>query len=160
MTNTYSIREITPADWETIVTHRRRMFEDMHSGTPEQLDRMDSVYKGWLTERLGNGRYRGWFAETSEKTVAAGVGLWLLDWVPGPFDQQSYRGYVLDVYTVPEHRRQGLSKRLVKACMEWCYANDINIVMLHASDQGRPVYESLGFTGTNEMRTWKGRESS
>lgn len=158
MSQTYTIREATPADQAVIVSHRRGMFESMNTGTAEQLDAMDSAFIPWLRERIENGRYRGWFAVAPDGTVAAGVGLWLLDWSPGPFDQQPYRGYILNVYTAPEHRKQGLAKRLMRVTMDWCYANDIHILMLHASDQGRPIYEGLGFTPTNEMRTWKNRE--
>lgn len=158
MSETYTIRESTPADLDIIVAHRRGMFESMGSGTAEQLDVMDSVFTTWLRERVENGRYKGWFALAPDSSVAAGVGLWLLDWIPGPYDQQPYRGYILNVYTAPEHRKQGLAKQLMQVLMDWCYANDINILMLHASDQGRSIYESLGFTPTNEMRTWKNRE--
>ncbi|MBZ0279480.1 MAG: GNAT family N-acetyltransferase [Anaerolineae bacterium] len=157
MSELYTIRESTPADLDIIVAHRRGMFEAMHTGTKEQLDAMDLAFIPWLKERVDNGRYKGWFAVELDGSVAAGVGLWLLDWIPGPFDQQPYRGYILNVYTAPEYRKQGLAKRLMQTLMDWCYANEINILMLHASDQGRTIYEGLGFTPTNEMRTWKNR---
>ncbi len=36
--------------------------------------------------------------------------------------------------------------------LEWCRANRVQAVILHSSDEGRPLYESLGFKPTNEMR--------
>jgi hypothetical protein len=38
------------------------------------------------------------------------------------------------------------------AALAWCRANGIRAVILHSSDAGRPLYESMGFTRTNEMR--------
>jgi hypothetical protein len=34
----------------------------------------------------------------------------------------------------------------------WCREQGYKTVALHASDEGRPLYESLGFQPTNEMR--------
>jgi hypothetical protein len=36
--------------------------------------------------------------------------------------------------------------------MEWCRANGVSAVILHASDAGRPLYASMGFEPSNEMR--------
>ena len=40
----------------------------------------------------------------------------------------------------------------MEVALEWCRANRVRAVILHASDDGRPLYESLGFEPTNEMR--------
>jgi hypothetical protein len=34
----------------------------------------------------------------------------------------------------------------------WCRARGLTRITLHAAPAGRPLYESLGFTVTNEMR--------
>jgi len=36
--------------------------------------------------------------------------------------------------------------------IEWCRKEGFVNVQLHASDQGRPLYESLGFKPTSEMQ--------
>ena len=54
------------------------------------------------------------------------------------------RGNVLNVYTEPHARRQGLARRLMETAMVWCRDNGIRAVILHASPDGRPLYESLG----------------
>jgi hypothetical protein len=33
----------------------------------------------------------------------------------------------------------------------WCAREGVGTVILHASDEGRPLYEKLGFEATNEM---------
>jgi len=58
---------------------------------------------------------------------------------------------VVNVYVQPAYRRNGLARRLMVAILDWCRAQGIERIALHASNMGRPLYESLGFTATNEM---------
>jgi hypothetical protein len=39
--------------------------------------------------------------------------------------------------------------------LAWSEARGLASLILHASDEGRSLYERLGFVGTNEMR-WSG----
>jgi hypothetical protein len=40
----------------------------------------------------------------------------------------------------------------MEAMIEWCRANGFSAVSLHASSAGRPLYETIGFQQTNEMK--------
>jgi hypothetical protein len=40
----------------------------------------------------------------------------------------------------------------MEAALLWCRENQIDTVILHASPSGQNLYESMGFTPTNEMR--------
>mgnify|MGYP003548309000 CR=1 FL=1 len=42
--------------------------------------------------------------------------------------------------------------QLVDEALGVCRESGVTAVSLHASDAGRPLYESLGFVATNEMR--------
>ena len=151
MPEPFTIREATPADLATIVTHRRKMFEDMGYDRAI-LAAAEPHFRRWIKERLENGRYLGWLAVEPGGKVVAGTGLWLLDWPPGFFDTSPYRGYILNVYTDHDYRKRGLARQLVQMAVDWCAAHDIRTVSLHASSQGKPLYEDLGFAPTNEMR--------
>jgi ribosomal protein S18 acetylase RimI-like enzyme len=76
----------------------------------------------------------------------------MMDWPPHMIGAGSRRGNILNVYTEPEYRRQGIARSLMDAALDWCRANGIASVILHASPDGRSLYESLGFQATNEMR--------
>lgn len=56
------------------------------------------------------------------------------------------------MYTEPGARRRGVAKMLMNAMIGWCRAEGFRSVWLHASDAGRPIYQSLGFEATNEMK--------
>jgi len=133
-----------------IAAQRRAMFFDM--GYREGLDAMVESFLRWVREKMSAGEYFGWFAIAENGAIAAGAGLWLMDWPPHMIGPGSRRGNILNVYTDPEYRRQGLARRLTATALEWCRANGVAAVILHASDEGRELYRSLGFEPTNEMR--------
>ena len=59
--------------------------------------------------------------------------------------------YITSVYVVPEHRRVGIARQITLAAVEWARAHGCVVVRLRASATGRLVYQSLGFTQTDEM---------
>ena len=58
---------------------------------------------------------------------------------------------VLNVYVVPTWRRRGIAEALMGAALAVLAERGIHRVVLHASDDGRRLYERLGFVRTNEM---------
>jgi GNAT superfamily N-acetyltransferase len=127
------------------------MFLDMGYCTDNELDSMCEHFLPWLEPRLRSGEYRAWFIVAADDSIVAGLGLWLMAWPPHMVPGLT-RANILNVYTHPGHRRRGLARRLMLTALDWCAANGIRTVILHASHEGRPLYESLDFRPTNEMR--------
>jgi GNAT superfamily N-acetyltransferase len=147
-----SIRTTTVADLETILHHRTAMFRDMGYREPAVLAaiRRDSIE--YMTEALVRGNYRGWVAITGCGAVVAGCGVLIAAWPGRPWDGQPRRAWVVNVYSEPGYRRCGLARRLMQAAIDWARGEGFRILSLHASGAGRPLYQSLGFEPTNEMR--------
>jgi GNAT superfamily N-acetyltransferase len=59
---------------------------------------------------------------------------------------------ILNVFTARSWRRRGVAEALMRELLAWCRDNGVESVVLHASNEGRPLYEKLGFTATNEMQ--------
>ena len=152
LTATYTIRRAAAEDAETIVRQRCSMFHDMGYRDQPVLDSMTIAFRPWLLRMMHSGEYLAWFAVADDGSVAAGLGLWLMDWPPHIIGPGSRRGNILNVYTAPEHRRQGLARQLMQTALAWCRAHGIRAVILHASSEGVPLYKELGFQPTNEMR--------
>jgi len=140
------------ADIDAIVHHRRSMFRDMGYADEAALESMSTRYRPWLRRKMEAGEYLAWFAVAPDSSIAAGAGLWLMDWPPHMVAGGRWRGNILNVYTEPAYRRRGLARSLMQLALDWCDANDVGAVILHASDEGRALYESMGFKPTNEMR--------
>jgi len=146
-----TIRAATPADADIITYHRRRMFVDAGRADNRVLDVMDEQFRPWVKAMLAEGKYMGWLALDGD-TVIGGAGLLLLDWPPHPLDPASaHRGYLLNVYVEPEHRRKRLASHLIELALAEARRRKIRVVSLHSTDAARPLYESNGFRQTNEM---------
>src|SRR5579885_2870273 len=149
---TFRLRTANLQDAPVIATHRRSMCRDMGYGDQAALDRMAASFLPWVRAKIQASEYLTWFAVAGDDAVVAGAGLWLMDWPPHMVGSGSRRGNILNVYTEPEFRRLGLARRLTEAAIEWCGSNGVDCVILHASAEGRALYEALGFRATNEMR--------
>lgn len=148
----YHYRLAKLEDVPVLCRHRRLMFEDMGHDDSSILDAMSEHFTAWVAHRIQNQSYLAWLALDSSNTVVAGAGLWLIDWPPHVLGPDSPRGYILNIFTEKEHRRQGLARQLTELCIEACRQRKISVVALHASEFGRSLYESLGFIASNEMR--------
>ena len=128
------------------------MFRDMKEGTVEELDRMVEVAGRWLTPALADGSYHHWLAMDGSGRVAGGGGVLLCSWPPNPRDPCTQRAVILNVYTEPEFRKRGIAGQVMTTILEWLQGQGFRGVNLHASAEGRSLYEKFGFQATNEMR--------
>lgn len=144
----YSIRTATIADIPHIVSHRELMFKDM--GIPAAFDEMRSATELWLRHALPSNTYRGWLAVAPNGAIAAGGGLIVIPWPPGPMSMDPRCGFIFNVYTAPAHRKRGLARLLIDAMHAWGRAEGLERVVLNASAAGLPIYESMGYVATSE----------
>ena len=110
-----------------------------------------------LAESLRADAYVGWFAVDDNDRVLAGAGVDIKRQLP----RISHDGLrvvtepipvVVNVYTEPDCRGRGIARALMTALMNWARSHGYDRLVLHGSDAGRPLYQSLGFVPTNEMR--------
>lgn len=148
----FTIRRASTADLEILVAHRRAMFCDMGYSDDVALDSMSAKFRIWLREHMNSDEYHAWLVSAPDGSIAAGAGLWLMDWPPHMIGQGARRGNILNVYTEDSFRRRGLARELMDAVLLWCRENEIDTIILHASPAGRSLYEQIGFLPTNEMR--------
>jgi GNAT superfamily N-acetyltransferase len=150
------LRPATPADRPTLVEHRALMVEEIRLAQhrdidPAHLAAFNDAYDTYLRETLPDGHTWGWVVDAGGVPVASGV-MSIIVYPPLYSGVHGPRGLLYGLYTVPAFRRRGLAKRIVQAAIESCRERGLSAVLLHASDAGRPLYESMGFAPTSEMR--------
>ena len=148
----FTIREATVADLDTILHHRRSMFLDMGQRNEAALEAMMLTSKPFFAQRLADGRYRAWFVENSLHQVVSGGGVNIFDFPSSVTDPSPQRALIVNMYTERPYRRKGIARKLMETMIGWCHKQGFGSVVLHASEEGRPLYQKLGFQATNEMR--------
>lgn len=149
--STIHIRPATVADIPAIVHHRRRMCEDMNYTDHEALSAMETSTALYLKTAIPDGSFHSWLACDNDKIVAGGAVI-VSPWPAHAYEPQCRRVTIMNVYTEPGHRRKGIARQLVQTMITWCQQQGFARVTLHASDQGKHLYKSLGFEDSNEMR--------
>jgi GNAT superfamily N-acetyltransferase len=148
------IRTAYIADLAHILHHRREMFAEMGGAAESVLDQMQQASEQYLREALPSGIYRAWLAETEAGQVVGGGGIAIVPWPGSPDFPATRRGWILSIYTEPEFRRRGIARRIMEAIVAWCRSEGFGYVSLHASHDGRLLYQKMGFEATNEMRLY------
>lgn len=148
----FTIRRASTSDLEILVAHRRAMFGDMGYNDDVALSSMSAKFRVWLLAHMNEGDYVAWLVIAPDGSIAAGAGLWLMDWPPHMIGQGTRRGNILNVYTAESFRRRGLARELMEVVLRWCRENEVDTIILHASPAGKNLYQSMGFAPTNEMR--------
>lgn len=155
----YVIRRATAADAGVLARHRVEMFRDMGELPDHLADPLTEASRAYFERAILDGRYVAWVAESGDRPgdVIAGAGLQLRDLLPRPAPQgdhlvQGPQGLILNVFTERPWRRRGVADALMRELLRWCRNNGIESIVLHASEEGRPLYRQLGFKPTNEMR--------
>jgi GNAT superfamily N-acetyltransferase len=158
----FQIRLATVSDLEVISWHRARMFQDMGELPPDLFESFRMQSRDALRQMFERENYFGWLAglENEPGQIVAGAGVQLREVPPHPqtdpnakIDIVSGRQAIIqNVFTEPKWRRRGLAALLIERIIDWTRRKGIDSVVLHASDEGRALYERLGFIATTEMR--------
>lgn len=153
------IRQATITDAPLLAEHRVSMFRDMGSAQPQIEGALRDAAAKEIREAMERDEYVAWLAYPAgnSQRIVAGAGVQLRRLLPRPETDGSRvlvgrEGIVLNMYVDREYRRQGVAKRLMETIIAWAPRASIVRLVLHASVEGRPLYERMGFAPTNEMR--------
>jgi len=155
----FHVRPATLADARIIARQRAEMFRDMGTLPDALYDELVDASLRYLEVAIPSGEYVGWLAAplAEPETIIAGVGVQLRTVLPHPAPGGGALLFgpdalVVNVYTERGWRRRGVAKLLMQQILEWAPQHGVDRLVLHASQDGRPLYEQLGFAATNEMR--------
>ena len=157
-TDIFHIRRATTYDADVISWHRARMFQDMGAVSGDAFETLRAKARARLEEWIDHGNYIGWLAAQANEPgmVVAGAGVQLQPILPRARDistiGEGRQGTIVNVFTEPQWRRQGIAGLLIKEIISWSKNEQLDRLILHASDEGRSIYERLGFVASNEMR--------
>ena len=159
---TFRIREATLADRAVIAHHRVSMFVEMGTLQLGNVEDLRDATMAYLADAIPSGEYRGWLASlaAAPSRIVAGCGAHIRNIAPFPLESDGTetpiaagrQAMIVNVFTELDYRRQGLARALMQAVLDWSQIHSFDSVVLHATPAALPLYESLGFVASNEMR--------
>ena len=141
-----------PDDVDLLVEHRLGLMREVHPELETKIEESEVWTRQWIRNRLSAGELIGLLAKAEDGKVAGSGCIWLRDDLPRPTNPRMIAPYLMSMYTTPEFRRKGVARLIVQSALKWCKERGYERVSLHASEAGIPLYSSLGFSPTTEMR--------
>ena len=139
-------------DVDLLAEHRKKMWLDIHPEYEKEVQATAKRTKKWIGDQLSKGNIVGLLVRTADGEVVGSGCIWLREEQPRPTSMRLVVPYLMSMYTVKRFRRKGVAALIVKGALKWCKEKNYDRIVLHASKEGRSVYEGLGFEPSNEMR--------
>lgn len=151
--STWNIRKAGVEDLEEVVRLRRELMRIFGGLTDANAAAWEVATRRYLTTALPGGRFHVWLAFVEGEAVACS-GLVPFERPPAANHLSGLEGYILNMYTAPAWRGRGISRALMKELMAFSSEAGLARLWLHASEDGRPLYEKLGFAPEPTALEW------
>ena len=61
------------------------------------------------------------------------------------------RAHIMNVYVREEYRRRGIAREMMEILLDEAKSRGVTQITLDATESGRPLYQALGFSGSEEF---------
>lgn len=133
-------RIATTDDIEVLVELRKQLVADC--GVP--VREVDDELRAYFQRQLTGNSFVEWLGFENGQAVASAT-IVFYEFVPSDANKSGVRGYITNMYTTPEYRRQGIATTLLGRLAEEARVRGVKRLWLHAAEMGRPVYLKFGF---------------
>ena len=135
------------SDIELLMQVRLKMLREVNNLSDEYV--YDEAFIARSREYFENGNQTTVLALDDEKAIGCASLAYIM--VMPTFDHPTgARAHLMNVYTTPEHRRRGISKKMIEMLIDEAKEKGVTEISLDATEMGRPLYESLGFEASHE----------
>lgn len=98
----------------------------------------------YYKENLENGQHCAYLVFNKDEFIGAG-GVSFFEVMPTYHNPSGKKAYIMNMYTKPTHRRQGIAYELLNILINESKNKKIKFITLEATAMGRPLYEKYGF---------------
>ena len=142
-----NIRFATKDDIEKLMSSRLEMLKAVNN-LPEDYKYSDEMVQE-TREYFLNGNHITVLATDGEMVVGCATMSFIK--IMPTFDHPTgRRAHLMNVYTRREYRRQGIARKMLELLIEETWEKGATEISLDATAEGRPLYESMGFTDSAE----------
>ena len=135
-------RAATQEDIDLLV-FMRMIFLEIEENNPEYEMIKENCYT-YFRDAFAKDACDVILAEEKGKCIGTGI-VFYYDSVPSAFNVTGKNAYITSMYVEPEYRGNGVGTDIVKEIIKLVKKRNYTVIMLNASDMGKPMYVKLGF---------------
>ncbi len=120
------------------------MNDDFGLVSEHEKNCMETQLKDYFARKLGTELIA--FVARDNETLVAVAYLLVVEMPANSGLLSGLYGVVMNVYTEPEYRKQGICTKLLKDLIEYGKSHGLGRIELSATENGYPIYKKLGFT--------------
>lgn len=103
----------------------------------------------YYEKALVSGVHIAYLVYDKDRFIGAG-GVSFYQVMPTYHNPSGRKAYIMNMYTDPEYRRQGIAYRTLDLLVKEARTQGISQIALEATDMGRPLYEKYGFVSMKD----------
>ena len=138
----YTKADLTRVD-EIIKCRLDFLREDVGPQTPEDEATMKEQLQGYLKNHLNRDCFV--FTAVEDEKIISIAFLLILEKPANPRFLHGRIGTIMNVYTVPQKRCQGIAGNVIKRIIDFGKTQNLDFLDLKAAPMGYPLYKKLGF---------------
>ena len=98
----------------------------------------------YYRKAIPDGTHTAYLVFDGDRFAGAG-GISYYQVLPTFHNPSGNKAYIMNMYTRPEYRRQGIARHVLEILISDAKARDVGFISLEATQMGRPLYENAGF---------------
>ncbi|QRK11683.1 GNAT family N-acetyltransferase [Archangium violaceum] len=150
----WSIRKAGVEDLDELIRLRLALLRSTREVERfEDEEALVAKTRRYLERAIPEGRFHAWVAEAEGRLVASS-GIMPFERPPVPGNMAGLEMHILNMYTEPGWRGRGIARALFTELMRFSREQGAGRIWLHATDEGRPLYESVGFKPNPTALEW------
>jgi len=140
-----TIHRVDDSEINAMVQHRIQYLTELQGERDERYkNKLKNDLKEFFRQAIADGSFVAIVAKIADQPISYG-GM-IIKHIPGDFNQSFYiEGEILNMYTIPEARRQGVASLILKQLLQIAREKGMSKVALHTSKDGERLYRSFGF---------------
>ncbi len=138
-------RKATLDDLEILTETRIKVLRAANKLSDEtDMSEVEKQSSEYYKNALKNGTHTAYLIFDGDAFVGAG-GISYFRVMPTYHNPSGKKAYVMNMYTDPDYRRQGIAFRTLDLLVTDAKTKGVTAISLEATDTGRPLYEKYGF---------------
>lgn len=145
MKNEISVRIARESDLPVVLAIRMEMLSDVNKGKS-----FDEEFRERTRDYFTNGVQTTALAFDGENAVGCAT-ICYVRVMPTFSHPTGNRAHIMNVYVNAEYRRRGIAREMMKMLLDEAKSRGVTQITLDATESGRPLYQALGFSGSEEF---------